>query len=378
MDMEEAKSILPEKILNDVKAAFKEFKPTDSQKKKALEKIVEIYKKSCYEPGEAIGVVAAQSISEPGTQLTMRAYHVAGAAAIKVTLGLPRLIEIFDARKAPTTPTMTIYLQKSYNTKDKATSIANEIKETKLGDLTEETSLDILNMRLEFLLDKKSLSNVKTTPAKVLDTLKANTKDVDIKLKQLTLLVKPKKEFTIKDLQKLKVKLLDTHIKGVKGISQIVINQEDSEWVISALGSNPSKVFEIQGVDKSRTTTNDIYKILKTLGIEAAREIIKREASKIMEEQGIDVDIRHLMLVADAMTVDGTIKPIGRYGVAGAKGSVLARANFEETIKHLTKASVAGELDKLESIVENVMINQLVPIGTCMSDLVFKKPEVKK
>ena len=96
-----------------------------------------------------------------------------------------------------------------------------------------------------------------------------------------------------------------------------------------------------------------------------------------MREQGLDVDIRHIMLVSDVMTVDGDIKAIGRYGIAGMKGSVLARANFEETIKHLTKAAVTAEEDKLESIVENVMINQVVPAGTGMFDLIFKPPKKK-
>ncbi len=91
-----------------------------------------------------------------------------------------------------------------------------------------------------------------------------------------------------------------------------------------------------------------------------------------LKEGGLDVDIRHIILVADMMTADGNIKAIGRYGVAGAKGSVLARANFEETIKHLTRAAVSAEVDRLESIIENIMINQVAPVGTGMFDLVFK------
>src|SRR3989344_5212952 len=128
MIMENGENTLPQKILENLKAAMKEYKLNDSQKKKALERTIELYKKSMYEPGDAIGVIAAQSISEPGTQLTMRTYHVAGAAQIQVTLGLPRLIEIFDARRSPSTPMMTIYLQKSHNTRDKAVEIASEIK----------------------------------------------------------------------------------------------------------------------------------------------------------------------------------------------------------------------------------------------------------
>jgi DNA-directed RNA polymerase subunit A" len=114
---------------------------------------------------------------------------------------------------------------------------------------------------------------------------------------------------------------------------------------------------------------------LKVLGVEAARNAIVNDASTTMREGGLSVDVRHIMLVADMMTADGDVKPIGRYGVAGAKGSVLARANFEETIKHLTKAAIKAETDKLESIIENVMINQVVPVGTGMFDLVFIPPK---
>ncbi len=373
--LEDAKKILPEKIFENLKSALKEYGLSESQKNKAVEKVIEIYNKSCIEPGEAIGVVTAQSISEPGTQLTMRTYHVAGAAQIRVTLGLPRLIEIFDARKSPTTPTMAIYLQKSYNMRDKAISIANEIKETTVADAISEAAIDILNMRIELAFNPKLMREAKLSTSKIAETLKATTKDLEISERDPKIFIKPKKEYTIKEFQKLRMKILGGHLKGAKGVAQVIVNQSDNEWVINTLGTNLAKVLEVDGVDKSRTTTNDIYETLKVLGIEAARAAIVREASNTLQEQGLDVDIRHIMLVADMMTVDGEIRAIGRYGIAGAKGSVLARANFEETIKHLVKASVVGDVDKLKSIVENVMINQIVPIGTCMSELVFKRKE---
>ena len=126
------------------------------------------------------------------------------------------------------------------------------------------------------------------------------------------------------------------------------------------------------GVDTTRTTSNNMHEIIKVFGVEAAREAIIKFASETMRAGGLDVDIRHIMLVADVMTADGIIRPIGRYGVAGVKGSVLARANFEETIKHLTRAAVRAETDHLNSIIENVMINQVVPVGTGLFRLVFK------
>ncbi|MDD5417014.1 MAG: DNA-directed RNA polymerase subunit A'', partial [Candidatus Aenigmarchaeota archaeon] len=151
--LKEAEAILPPKIIDDLKESFREFKLSDSQKEKAIKLVIELYNKSKFDPGEAMGVIAAQSISEPGTQMTMRTYHVAGAASIQVTLGLPRLIEIFDARRVPKTPSMKVYLKKSYNTKEKASKIAGELQETVLANITSKPIIDLLNSEIEFEFD---------------------------------------------------------------------------------------------------------------------------------------------------------------------------------------------------------------------------------
>ncbi len=376
-DFKDLKDVLPQKIIDDAKKAFAEFDLTEAQKQKAIEKIVALYNKSKYEPGEAVGVVTAQSVSEPGTQMAMRSYQLAGTVEIKVTQGLPRLIEIFDARKEPQTPMMTIHMIKSWNSKEKAKQIVSEIQETKLGDVIEDAFVDLLNMNVEYVFDEKKLKSFGLNLAKIFEIMK-EIKTIETKTKTHSITAKPKTETTIKELQKLKAKLLETHIKGIKGITQAIIAEKDDEWIIKTLGTNLAKILALEGVDASRTTTNDIHEVAKVLGIEAARAAIVKEASGTLGDQGLDVDIRHILLIADVMTVDGVIKPIGRYGVAGAKGSLLARANFEETIKHLTNGSLAGETDKLESIVENVMINQVVPIGTGMFDLAFKPPVRKE
>ena len=100
------------------------------------------------------------------------------------------------------------------------------------------------------------------------------------------------------------------------------------------------------------------------LGIEAARNAIVQELNKTLSEQGLSVDIRHIMLVADMMTSEGIVKSIGRHGISGQKSSVLARAAFEETGKHLLHASLRGETDGLNGIIENIIIGQPIPLGT--------------
>jgi DNA-directed RNA polymerase subunit A" len=148
--------------------------------------------------------------------------------------------------------------------------------------------------------------------------------------------------------------------------------------MLKTTGSNLGAVLEDERIDEVRTTTDDIEQVYDVLGIEAARNCILREAKNTLGEQGLDVDVRHLMLVADVMCVDGKPKPIGRYGVAGEKPSVLAKANFEETKKHLSTAAYAGKTDKLVGLVENVMIGQLVPVGTGSVDIVVDAEKMKQ
>jgi DNA-directed RNA polymerase subunit A" len=369
---------LPAKLREDVKGHLRQHKLTEAQKEKCIKKIIEMYKKSKVEPGEAIGMVAAQSISEPGTQLTMRTYHVAGAAQIEVTLGLPRLVEIFDARRVPTTPAMTVFLKGNVG-KEKAFEIAQDIREVTLSDVSASTAVDLVNNMIEVNYDDKGLKSFGVRVSAIPLALKEALKDVEIRPRSDGIAIKPKKEeVTVKELQKLRAKVLAAHIKGLKGVSQAVVNNKDGEWIINTLGSNLAKVLTTEGVDATRTMTNNIHEIAKVLGIEAARTAIINEAAYTLRQAGLDVDVRHIMLVSDVMTVDGEIRAIGRYGIAGAKGSVLARANFEETIKHLTKAAVTNEIDHLESIVENVMINQVVPAGTGMFELTFRQPGKRK
>jgi len=374
--LKELKKILPKKIYEE---AVKELKRVPTNRKaKAIKKIIKFYKKTKFEPGEAVGIVSAQSLSEPATQMTMRTYHVAGAIQIEVRKGLPRLIEIFDARRAPSTPAMEIHLKRSHNTKDKALKIASSIKQVTLAEISDSSTIDIAGQKVEFVLDKGYMKEYRATPKKVQGSLKELYKTLKINLRGNTIAVSYKKDVTIKELQRLKTKLLKAHVRGLKGVKHAIVNQMGGEWVINTLGSNLKDVLETVGVDGSRTITNNIHEVAKVLGIEAARNIIMTEAKNTIKDQGLDVDVRHIMLVSDMMTAYGEIKAIGRYGIAGSKGSVLARANFEETVKHLTRASITREVDKLNSIVENVMINQVVPAGTGMFDLVLRRKKKSK
>jgi DNA-directed RNA polymerase subunit A" len=177
------------------------------------------------------------------------------------------------------------------------------------------------------------------------------------------------------DLRRIAVKAKAVPLRGVEGINRVVVKMEGNEYVVYTEGSNLADILTLPEVDKVRTVTNDIREIEEVLGIEAARNSIINEAVKTLEEQGLDVDIRHIMLVADMMTNDGEVRQIGRHGVSGGKASVLARASFEVTTKHLLDACIRGESDRLDGIIENVIAGQPIPLGTGSVELVMRREE---
>jgi DNA-directed RNA polymerase subunit A" len=178
----------------------------------------------------------------------------------------------------------------------------------------------------------------------------------------------------------MKEKVKSVFVTGIKGIKQVLPVRRKDEFIIITAGSNLKKILDMDFVDSTRTRTNNIHEIGAVLGIEAARQAIIEEVYKVIEAQGLNVDIRHVMLVSDTMCSSGKIRGITRYGVVSEKASVLARASFETPIKHLINASLIGEVDLLNSVVENVMLNQPVPVGTGLPGLVTKvnKEKLKK
>ncbi|ACX73386.1 RNA polymerase Rpb1 domain 5 [Methanocaldococcus vulcanius M7] len=309
------------------------------------------------------------------THNTMRTFHYAGVAEINVTLGLPRMIEIVDARKEPSTPIMTIHLKEEYNNREKAEQIAKEIESLTLGNIAESISIDLWTQSIKVELDEERLADRGLTIENVVEAIKKKLK-VKIDVEGSTLYLKIKTP-SIKALRKRIPKIKNIQLKGIPGIERVLVKKEErdgkEEYVLYSQGSNLREVFKIEGVDTTRTTTNNIIEIQEVLGIEAARNAIINEMRNTLEQQGLEVDVRHLMLVADIMTADGEVKPIGRHGVAGEKGSVLARAAFEETVKHLYASAERGDVDKLKGVIENVIVGKPIYLGTGCVDLMIDR-----
>ena len=378
---ERRKIKLPLKIIVDIAKRIKGADVKDSVYEKLVTVADRMYGGHRMDPNESAGIMAAQSIGEPGTQMTMRTFHYAGVAEINVTLGLPRLIEIVDARRIPSTPMMTVRLiGMAAEDENIARLVSSEIEMTNLLDIAS-IETDITNMRLIIRPDQRKMDarGVKIDDiVERLNKVKAARGQVEIKEQDI---VVASDEPSYKKLQTVYDAVKGVKIKGIDGIIRAVIRKDEkagNKWVIYTEGSNLREVFRIDSVDKAETMTNSIMEVADVLGIEAARNSIIREAHSTLSEQGLSVDIRHIMLVADLMTNDGSVKAIGRHGISGRKSSVLARAAFEITAAHLLHAAMIGETDHLDGVAENIIVGQPVTLGTGAVNLIYTPKEAKE
>jgi len=363
---------LPPKVLDELEEKVMDIGLTKKEFDEICDNVVDSYERSLVEPGEAVGTVAAQSIGEPGTQMTLRTFHYAGVAELSVTQGLPRLIEIVDARKNPSTPTMKIHLVDAIaEDRNAAKRIARDIEMILVESVASNISIDLLRQAIDIRFDPELMEDKALTVEIIAEAIKAKIKAKgEVEIGENTVFVYPASE-TLADLQRLSEKIREVRVKGIDDVTHVVIRKESNRYVLYTEGSNLQDALEIADVNPHKIYTNNLKEIYKVLGIEATRNAIIQEAMSVLNEQGMDVDVRHIILVADMMTADGAIRQIGRHGISGSKNSALARAAFEVTIKHLLGAGIAGTKDPLKGITENVILGQLIPLGTGSIDLLM-------
>ncbi len=321
------------------------------------------------DPGEAIGIVTAQSFGEPSTQMALNVFHFAGVQEMQVTAGLPKLIEIFDARKKPSSPKMEIYFLKEYNNEKNAKTFAEKIKEVTIKEIASEINLNFSEKNIEIKIDKKALRHTHISIKKVVDEL--NEKGYKSKERNDSIVLNTS-DSGFKEIYKLKEKIKDIIISGIKGINQVMVVKKDKNFIVITLGTNLKKIIDLKEIDKDKTISNDFHEMAGVFGIEVARQLIIEEIKKILNTQGLDIDIRHLELLSDAMTNTGEMKGITRMGIIAQKSSILARATFETPVKQFINASIKGSKDVLSGVIENIILNQPVPVGTGLPGLTVK------
>ncbi|KIP04024.1 hypothetical protein PHLGIDRAFT_76648 [Phlebiopsis gigantea 11061_1 CR5-6] len=395
------------------------------------------FNQSLAHPGEMCGTLAAQSIGEPATQMTLNTFHYAGVSSKNVTLGVPRLKEIINVATNIKTPGLTVYLDPQF-AKDpaRAKTVQQELTYTSLRTVTaaveiwydpdpastiiEEDSVFVESffaipdeeveskmhlqspwlLRLE--LDRSKMIDRKLTMAyvagRIAESFKTdlfviwsedNSEKLIIRCRVLGGADKEDDGLgTVEEdifLRQLENTMLNSvSLRGVPGIgrvflqehNKVTITEEGSiearsqkEWVLETDGINLKTVMTVDGVNFTRTYSNNCVEIFKVLGIEAARAAIMKELRNVIEFDGSYVNYRHLALLCDLMTHRGSLMAITRHGINRADTGALMRCSFEETVEILMEAAAVGEKDDCHGIAENVMFGQMAPMGTGAFDV---------
>lgn len=365
--------ILPRRIIDELRNKLAN-KPLNREQFVELIKIlVNEYYKMLVDPGEAIGIVTAQSVGEPSTQMILRSFHFAGLREFSMALGLPRMIELVDARRKPSVPMMTIYLDEEHrNDPNKAQEVAYRIQLTTIENVARSVEIDYINSQITIEIDEDELRQRGLSMddvRKVVERIKGKGAQVEFEGNVIRITLE---NADIIKLRRVRDKMMQTRLAGIKNVKKTLVRYKDGEWIIETEGTNLEAVLTLDGVDYRRTISNDIHEVAEVLGIEAARTVIMRELKKVLDQQGLDTDIRHLMLISDVMTWTGRVRQVGRHGVVGEKESPLARAAFEVTVKNLVEASIRGENEQFRGVVESVLAGKYIPIGTGIVQLLME------
>ncbi|KAI1331353.1 DNA-directed RNA polymerase II subunit RPB1 [Xylariaceae sp. FL0255] len=390
------------------------------------------WRRALVSPGEMVGVLAAQSIGEPATQMTLNTFHFTGVASKNVTLGVPRLKEILNVARNIKTPSMMVYLDGSPS-QEEAKKLRSKVEHTNLRSVTEATEIwydpeieettidedrDMIESYflipdenghhadkqsrwvLRICLDRQKMLDKGLSIEDVATRLRQdyggdlaiipsddNSPHQVIRIRSLSTDDKDDGDRTIED--DIMLKRLADHIlekltlRGVEGIERAFLNKGTSiaidkdgamiqtkdhplceEWYLDTQGTSLRQVLCVEGVDATRTITNDLWQTVEVFGIEAGRQALLNELRRVLAFDGSYVNERHLTLLVDVMTYRGSIAAVTRHGINRADTGALMRCSFEETVEILLEAASLGELDDCRGISENVMLGQLAPMGT--------------
>ncbi|KAI9892951.1 MAG: DNA-directed RNA polymerase II subunit rpb1 [Vezdaea aestivalis] len=391
------------------------------------------FSKSLVNPGEMVGVLAAQSIGEPATQMTLNTFHFAGVSSKNVTLGVPRLKEILNVATNIKTPSMTVYQEPgNVGNKDTAKSLRSRVEHSTLRSVTEATEIyydpevtstvisadedmvesyfviqddnidDQSKWLLRIVLGRRKLLDKELTVSEVAASIKEHFQtdiaiifsDNNADEQVIRIRMRKDKDFDEEAEEDIMLKRLENHIldnvtlRGVKGVERAFINEKErvriaedgaltmkktdplcKEWFLDTSGTALGDVLTVEGVDTTRTYSNSFREVFKVFGIEATRAALMRELTQVLSFDGSYVNHRHLALLVDVMTSRGHLMAITRHGINRADTGALMRCSFEETVEILLDAAACGELDNCCGISDNVMLGQLAPMGTGELDI---------
>ncbi|KAH8671184.1 DNA-directed RNA polymerase III subunit RPC1 [Xylariales sp. PMI_506] len=370
---------------------------------------LEKFKKAHVEPGHAVGAVGAQSIGEPGTQMTLKTFHFAGVAGMSITQGVPRIKEIINASKTISTPVITCPLENNKQI-EAARVVRGRIEKTFVEDI------------LRYVEDEWEPSRAYITLAIDLEALESmnlgislyDIKTAIVKAKKLKILENDIRVYPVDGTLEISVTLPDesksravrSKVATMEAASDLLTRVSHLKRVLPAVpisgypeatraiiqtgegkaekpGEAPPFIHTVlvegyglrqcmntEGVIGTKVVSNNVMECKDILGIEAARTTIAKEIGDVMGDMGIDP--RHMELLADVMTYKGEVLGITRFGLSKMRDSVLQLASFEKTPDHLFEAAAGMKGDKIEGVSEKIIMGQTMTVGTGAFQVVRK------
>ncbi|XP_055374770.1 DNA-directed RNA polymerase III subunit RPC1 [Condylostylus longicornis] len=343
------------------------------------------YNRSVAEPGTAVGALAAQSIGEPGTQMTLKTFHFAGVASMNITQGVPRIVEIINATKTISTPIITAEIENNTNM-EFARKVKARIEKTTLSEIASYIE-EVYKPDDAFLLIKLDLDRIRVLGLEInADSIRYSICVSKLRIKPANVITYGESIIIVRpdlvkhgnalnaELQRLVIAIQSVVVAGLQNVSRAVIAVDDSikppKYKLCVEGSGLRDVMATFGVIGTRTRSNNIWEVYNTLGIEAARTTIMNEITDVMEGHGMSVDHRHIMLLASQMTARGDVLGITRHGLAKMRESVFNLASFEKTADHLFDAAYYGQTDSIDGVSERIILGMPASIGTGLFKLI--------
>ena len=385
--------------------------------KRSMEKM---YYKSLIQPGEAVGVICAQSIGEKNTQTALNTFHKAGQSEKTMTEGVPRFQELLNATRNPRIVNHKIFVKNSArNIKEMRETIGHSLTGIILYDLV--VSMEIVldkqpepwydaykilygdvfsyhNSCISMKLNTKKLFEYKLTEKDIVDVIHANYADVYCVFSPMgdgrfdvfidTMIAMSKFESCVAYVTEenaMEIYLEDVvqpnlekiHVCGIPGITEIFYVKEGTEWIVETNAcnnysrssttnvNNLRKIMAMPMVDETKTVSNNIWEIYETLGIEATNQFLVEEFMSIMD----GINECHAKLLVARMTYNGSIASISRYTLKNDECGPMGKASFEESLDNFLNAAVQGEIEPTRGVSASIICGKRSGTGTGIMSL---------
>jgi len=367
--------------------------------------------RSRVQPGEAVGIIAAQSLGEPMTQSTLNTFHFTGVSSMRATTqGLPRFREILGATEHPQTPIITAPILPGVD----ARSVQRRLDHLRVGEIVVNTfwyedsgerNIPIPEVLVASWLPPSAVSTNSSTCVRIeLDRValrqRAFATDDGTTVdpvcfvawrieKALGVFCEPLDANATHPVicvraypgsvhnashALLERAILAVDVHGHEGFTDVrrCTSDDGSTTWLEMLGTNLQRVIGAESVDGTRVTSNHVRDVWRTLGIEAARATLVQEMKVTVEGGGSSIDVRHIFLVADLMTIAGDVAAVSRYGTNRSGRGPITRSSFEQTVEVLADAAIGNVYDPIGGVSDRIFLGQRPRVGagamSCMLD----------